>query len=381
MKSPTDALADLDRRLAKVWSAVVTGAAWDTDIRLSSSGLTGKRLAQEWDVVQPLQSQWRVWAAAAGEGVEVRWRTATVHRSEQPLPSVLRVVDIHTAARLLQAGWPERLAQARARAVRLTAAFPDHPDHAGVLRATRELTDVDFDLVVRSARWFADPHEPGLTARQVPVVGMGTKWLNRRESVVRRLARLESLDLLSGRPSRIHLTYLDPVLRGDARRYDVATVGDVDAVLYRPSVVLISENRDTAQQFPDVVGGIAIEGDGNGPGGIPDLAWVRDCPDLVYWGDMDAKGLEILASYRARGLPVRSLFMDMRSYERWERFGVDHDHSEAPIAVRPPKEGLALEPAELELYLALCSPEWSRHRRIEQERIPLEDAAAVLRAG
>ena len=381
MKSPADALADLGRRLEKTWSQVVTGAVWAPEIALGSSGLTGRRLADAWEDIHPLRSEWMGWAATAGEGVEVVWRDATLYGSGHPLPATLRVADVDTAARLLQDGWPDRLDEARTRAARLAADFPGHADPAGMLRATRELPAVDFDLVVRAARWFADPHPAGLTARQVPVEGMGTKWLDRRASVVRRLAGLESLDLEPGRPSRVHLTYLDPDhLDSGGRRHDVATVGDVHTVAYRPSVVLISENRDTAQQFPRVAGGIAIEGDGNGPGAVPQLPWVRACPDVVYWGDMDVKGLEILAAFRGTGLRARSMFMDLTSYRRWERFGVDHDHDGARLGPRPVRE-VDLEPGERELYEALCSPDWTGHRRIEQERIPLADAAAVLRLG
>ncbi|GAA4823308.1 Wadjet anti-phage system protein JetD domain-containing protein [Nocardioides caeni] len=378
MKAPADALAELARRLEKTWSQVVTGAAWATDIRLGSSGLTGQRLAEVWDQVHPVRTAWLHWAESSGPGVDLEWRDARLHRSEQPLPSVLRVADIDTAARLLQDGWPARLAQGRSRATRLADDFPHHPDPAGILRATRELSDVNFDLVVRAARWFADPHPAGLTARQVPVEGMGTKWLGHHGGVVRRLAGPASLDLEPGRPSRVHLTYLDPThLDSGGRRHDVATMGDVDVVAYQPRLVLISENRDTAQQFPRVPGGIAIEGDGNGPGAIPSLGWVRACPDVVYWGDMDAKGLEILASFRAAGLPVRSMFMDMTAYRRWQRFGVDHNHNDTPLGPRPAR-AIDLEPGERELYEALCSPEWPGHRRIEQERIPLDVAGQAL---
>jgi hypothetical protein len=145
--------------------------------------------------------------------------------------------------------------------------------------------------------------------------------------------------------------------------------------------VLISENRDTAQLFPFVEGGIAIEGEGRGAGAVAALPWARDAATLWYWGDMDADGLEILHGFRAAQLPVRSLFMDMAAYERWERYGIDHDHDGRPIGPRKPRDVDHLEPTERDLYLALCSPEWTRHRRIERERIPLRDAAAVVRAG
>ncbi len=382
MRTPDDALRDIARRLEKTWSQVVTGAsAWQPAFRLGSSGLTGRRLAEAWGDIHPLALRWDAWAATAGPGVRLDRRVASLHRADQPLPSTLVVDDIETAARLVGGPWPDRIVRNRRRAAVLRRSFPSLEDPAAILRLTDAWSDVDVDLLCRTARWFADPHPTGLTPRQVPVEGMGTKWLATREPVVRRLAGLDSLELLPGRPPRVHLTYLDPAhLVAGGRRHDVATLGDVDVVAYRPRVVVISENRDTAQLFPSIEGGIAVEGEGRGAGAIAGLEWVRDAGDLWYWGDMDADGLEILHGFRAAGLRVRSLFMDLAAYERWERFGVDHDHGGRPIGPRSPRDVGLLEAGERELYLALCSPEWRRHRRIEQERIPLEDAAAVVRA-
>jgi hypothetical protein len=38
-----------------------------------------------------------------------------------------------------------------------------------------------------------------------------------------------------------------------------------------------------------------------------------------------------------------------------------------------------LDAAERAMYHSLTDPAWKSHRRIEQERIPLEDALAALR--
>lgn len=380
MKTPEEALAEVARRLGKTWSQVVDGAGWASDFRLGTSGLTGQRLASVWPETQQGALRWATWGAAAGDGVAVLSRPATVHGTTQPLPATLVVETIDVAARLVGGPWPERLAQARRRRDLLAARFPHLDDVPAVLRTTAAYSDVDFDLLCRTSTWFAEPHAEGLTARQIPVEGLGTKWLAARESVVRRLAGLDALALEPGRPSRIHLTYLDPAhLSAGGRRHDVATHGDDGTVAYQPQVVVISENRDTAQMFPALEGGIAIEGEGRGARAVAGLPWVRHAAVLWYWGDMDADGLEILHGFRAAGLPVRSLFMDVASYERWERYGVDHDHHGQPIGPREPRDVSLLESEERDLYLALCSAEWTRHRRIEQERIPLADAAAVVR--
>jgi hypothetical protein len=380
MKSPEQVRVDVAKRIRSSWSQVLGGADWKPGFPLGTSALTGRRLAEAWPDTHRDAVAWQEWMDSRND-LELVVRAVSVHGSSQSLPATLLVPTVDVAAELVGGEWPARLARGRRRHAVLSRRFPALGDPAGMLRLCDRLPDVDFDLACRAAEYFSSPHQAGLTARQVPVEGMGSKWLDAHAGIVRVLAGLDALDLLPGRPQRVHLTYLDPeYLATGGRRHDLVTIGDTEAIAYRPRVVVISENRDTAQLFPQVSGGIAIEGDGRGPGGIAALEWVRAARHLHYWGDMDADGLEILNGFRAAGLPVRSLFMDMASYVRWEQFGVDHDHRGATLRDREPRAVERLEPGELELYLALTSPGWRRHRRIEQERIPLEEAAAVVRA-
>lgn len=385
MRTPDETLAQLRLRLERTWSQVLAGQPWKGEVPLGTSGLTGRGLAETWPQVHAMSLVWADWLAAAGPGVVVERRGVSVHGASQQLPAKLVVADLDTAARLVGGEWLERLRRNRSRLTALLADFPTHDDLPAILRAVDSWSDVDVDLLRRAALWFAAPHDRGLTARQVPVTGLGTKWLARREAVVRRLAGVDDLGLVRGRPPRVHLTYLDPdhAVAG-GRRHDVATIGDVDTVAYRPRIVLISENRDTAQLFPPVPGGIALEGEGRGAGAIAALGWVWPAEQVVYWGDMDPDGLEILDEFRAaaqpHGVEIRALFMDLAAYERWERFGVDLDHQGKALGPRTPRAVPHLEPAERALYERLCSPEWTRHRRIEQERIPLAQAAALVRA-
>jgi hypothetical protein len=348
MKTPEDAVPLVAKRLRDSWDQVVAGAAWSPEFQLGTSQLKGRRLEAVWPETHRGTMQWDDWVVATpGEGVALVSRRVQVWDSPQALPATLRVATIDVAARLVGGEWPARLDRARARRVVLAAQFPGLADPAAKLRATDGYSDVDFELLCRAAAWFAALHPAGLTARQVPVEGIGTKWLEAHKSVVRRLAGVDELGLLRGRPPRVHLTYLDPDhLRAGGRRHDLATVGDVETVAYRPRVVLISENRDTAQLFPPFESGIAIEGEGRGAGAVAQLAWVHEAETLWNWGDMDADGLEILHGFRAAGLQVRSLFMDMAAYERWARYGVDHDHRGGPLTARTPRDVSLLEPGE-----------------------------------
>jgi hypothetical protein len=248
-----------------------------------------------------------------------------------------------------------------------------------VISATDSFTDVDFDLLCRAADWFASHDATGLTPRQVPIEGLHAKWLNTRHSLVRELAAVEALNLLPPHPAHLHFTYLDPTHRAASRRWhDSATVGDAMAPAYRPQIVVISENKDTAIHFPPLDGAISVEGVGRGGATAAAIDWLRDAPAVFYWGDMDADGLEILDGFRAAGIAATSILMNLNAYETWERFGTNTDARGNPLKVRDPRAVPHLTVEEAALYHHLINPAWQRHRRIEQERIPLDVAAAEV---
>lgn len=70
--------------------------------------------------------------------------------------------------------------------------------------------------------------------------------------------------------------------------------------------------------------------------------------------------------------------MDPATYDAWERFGTNLDKNGKPLGPRPPRPAPHLTDAERTLYCQLISPDWTRHRRVEQERIPLSVALAQV---
>nr|WP_273378524.1 DUF2220 domain-containing protein [Actinopolymorpha pittospori] len=181
-------------------------------------------------------------------------------------------------------------------------------------------------------------------------------------------------------PARFHFTYLDPDhLAHGGRRHDSYNVGDAALPAYEPRVVLISENKDTAIGFPAVPGGIAIEGEGRGAATIASAPWVRAASLVVYWGDLDQDGLEILNEFRAAGLPVRSMLMDVETYERYQRYGTRLDKNGKPVKVHSARDVPHLQADEVALY-ELLSRGSAPVPRVEQERIPLDVPATRLQA-
>lgn len=374
---PDEVLAKLGARLDKAHRYLSGAASWVPAVALGTSRFRSEAtLRAAWDTVFADKLDWEEWERTAPPGVRVEWFVGRYRGSDHTIPARVVVDDLESAARLLGGNHPARLEELKQRWDRLSTEFGDVPELGRVLSEVRGWSDRDFDILCGAAAHFRTPLTTVLTSRQVPVPGMDTKWLRKRLPWVARLAgvRSEDLPVTTRRPGRVHFTYLDPgYVSGGGRKHDLATEGDRDVVAYRPTTVVICENRDAAQLFGDVHGGIAIEGEGTGPGLIASLAWVKGAARLWYWGDMDAKGLEILSGFRRAGLRVSSLLMDMPAYDRWEHLGVNHGADGASISWQRPRD-VDLTDAERELYIALCAEDWPRHRRVEQERLDPTEA-------
>lgn len=87
-----------------------------------------------------------------------------------------------------------------------------------------------------------------------------------------------------------------------------------------------------------------------------------------------------LDGFRAAGLPVTSVLMDLATYERYEQFGTSTDARGNPLTATACRPLAHLTDAEQQLYECLTDPLWTRHRRVEQERIPLSVAADAVQA-
>lgn len=382
MKAPEQVLADVARRVKNTWAATLTGTAevpaWPHEFPIGEP--TSAELAADFPATMRLVAAWRAWEAHSG--LRPRYRARRVSGTDQELPTHLPVPDVDTAVRLCGGEWPDRIATGRRRAAVLGDRYPHLPRPDRTLAAVDRLTDVDFDLLCRAADWFACHDATGLTPRQVPIAGLHAKWLNTRQALVRELAGTDDLQLAPPHPARIHFTYLDPDHRAAGGRvHDSATVGDPVTLPYRPEVVIISENKDTAIHFPELPGGVSVEGVGKGGGTAAAFVWITEAPRVFYWGDMDADGLEILDGFRAAGVPAASILMDPVTYDAWERFGTDVDKDGKSLGPRPPRPVPHLTEDERALYQQLISPSWTRHRRIEQERIPLSVALAEVQRG
>lgn len=339
---------------------------------------TSQELDGEFSVFADEVHFWRRWARE--HDIPYREANRRVNGTNQILVTHIDIDSIDTAARVVGAQWTHRIAIGRARLAEVIAAFPKAVRLPSLLWAAVELTDLDFRILLAVSTWFKQhqgTYEGELTPRQVPIEGVHAKWLNKHQGLVRSLVGLHDLALLPAHPARIHYTYLDPDhLATGGRKHDSFTLGDAVQLPYEPSVVLISENKDTAIFFPPITGGIAIEGEGRGASTIAGIKWVRATPRIFYWGDMDQDGLEILNEFRLAGLKVHSLLMSVDDYHRYNHLGTNQDAAGNLIRLHPPRPVTKLYAGERVLYeLFSINPPILR---IEQERIPLSVAHKAL---
>jgi hypothetical protein len=379
MKTIDTAIAALAKHLSDGWHLDAAGSEacrWPKTISLGEirSAEADARYAE----VRSWSHAWHGWAIEYG--AELRVEPRRIRGVNQELPTHITIGDVDSAARAVASGWTAKLAEARMRAHEIAEIFPA-ADLPTALRLADPLSETGFNLALTAARWFIDNPTvwPGLTPRQVPVAGLHAKWLDTHRPLVKTLASLDDLTLVE-RGTRVYWTYLDPVYRQIGGRFhDSLTLGDNVPLPYEPSVVLIVENKDTAILFPEMPGAIVVEGNGNASIGLlPQVPWIATARSVIYWGDIDARGYEIVNGLRERMPQVRTILMDAETYERYEEFGTNVD--ERGVALKPRRRRALphLTNAERTVYLNVTDPEWTRNRRFEQERIPLPVALKHL---
>lgn len=258
-----------------------------------------------------------------------------------------------------------------------------------------EASDPDVDRLVAVVTWVVANPRSGLYLRQLPVAGVDTKWIEggQRRAIAMLVGSLQG-DLaatgdterdflrvcgLRAAAARIRVMVLDPELRsavGGVRDIQ-APLSDLKAVPWAPGTTLFVENLACAHSLPDLQSTVAVVGLGRAVSLAAELPWVYRSR-LLYWGDIDSDGLEILSLARALFPDLRSILMDSRTLhryrERWVPEGV----------VNRQADRARLLPDERAVYEALLANSWEgwdgdRGVRLEQERLDWPHVEEELR--
>ena len=396
--APQAAAEKVARKVARQWADAVCAEhgldePFHVSVPLSPGAANGAQVAAwGFDLRYDWTGSWREVRSFAIPGVEVRDRTVSVGHVREQLPATLLVTGLDAAVALIRRVGVEVPTPDAGRARRIAAAILACGAvlTPATLRAMYGLADPDVEVATNAVRWHQDHPDVGeWTARQLPVPGMHSKWFEKHGTLLRDLIGHDLRDEVRPRLAVAHLTYVDPTyLAAGGRRHDAWTTGDAHDLAYNPRTVLVVENRDCRLWFPPVEGTVVIEGGGKAAASLlASVPWIRAATHVVYWGDIDADGYAILARFReamsvpgddgAPARPVTSILMDATALDRYSHLGVVRDadgKAIPPSAAHLPQ----LTADETAAYYAIATAGSASVRRIEQERIPIDAAAAAL---
>ena len=232
-------------------------------------------------------------------------------------------------------------------------------------------------------RYFVDHPRPNVYARELPL-SVDTKFIERHASLLRDWLDLvlpphairadekkfeHRFGLRSADPHLL-VRLLDPQLGSELGFPCVEFSLPLDTLASLPvraDLVLIVENKVNLLTLPRVKRGLGL-------GALGDAATRRHVPwlsriPIVYWGDVDVEGLEILSSLRALFPQTRSLLMDVATLDRWPHLIVS---GSGHVSTRE-------TPAHLtESEQAAFTRCRDGNLRLEQERIPHRDVLNVF---
>ena len=148
--------------------------------------------------------------------------------------------------------------------------------------------------------------------------------------------------------------------------------------------VIICENEVCYLNLPAITNSIAIFGSGYKVGLLSELPWLKD-KDIIYWGDIDTHGFNILNSFREAlnysfkdsyydaSLKVRTMLMDIDTLNSNKHYIVQESESVSTFLA-------TLKGKEYLCYEALINHSMGKQVRLEQELIPFDQVLAALKA-
>lgn len=370
MRQPDTArerLCILWRRHVGEW--LCGGGEWPLDIGLR---VPGERTAmQAWDAFEAWRAGWQTWHGS-GEIVWAERRWPALGR--QAVPEIWRLRDATEVAKALG-----ELPRWQVAEQRLGEAIHRWPALEAHLRAQFAwLADIDereWRRLCDMLAWLLAHPDSHLFVRQVPVVGLDSKWLEAHTSRLGEWMRLVTAAQVGNdfwqasglrrEADRLRLRLLDPGLRAV-----VGGLGDIHAPIdelarlpIAPRRVFIIENKQTGLAFEDVADSVVLMARGYAVDRLHELPWIARAEHVHYWGDIDTHGLAILGRLRSHLPQVASLMMDEATLLTHRDLWVDEPRPHAAEAIDH------LDAAEQALYRDLRADRFGVRVRLEQERI------------
>lgn len=234
----------------------------------------------------------------------------------------------------------------------------------------------EWDSILKVCKYFKQNPRPDLYIRELPI-NVHTKFIESNKSVIRELLDILLLEHIDNThrefEKRFYLKYSEPLIRFKIldKRISQDFFSGIDDLAIPVSQfemlnlpikrVLVVENKTTLYTtltLPKMDGAIAVFGSGYSINNLKNTQWFTNVK-LLYWGDIDTHGFEILSQFRSYFPHTKSMLMDKMTFERF----FENDKG-TPTSI---STILNLTEEELKIYNILKTNNW----RLEQEKIPL----------
>lgn len=260
---------------------------------------------------------------------------------------------------------------------KIISEFPELKDW--IIKNPKKVIDNanEWKNILQVCQFFKQNPKPNLYIRELPVK-VHTKFVERNKSIIREL-----LDVLISEhvkseekefENRFNLKYVEPQIRFKVLDKTISDnffsgiddiaipVSQFEKLNLPIKKVLVVENKTTLYTtltLPKMNDTIAIFGSGFSVFNLKNVRWF-DNLKLLYWGDIDVQGFEILSQFRTYFPQTKSVLMDKQAFDK---FFENDNGTPTNISTK-----LNLTDEEQGLYEILKTNNW----RLEQEKIPLE---------
>ncbi|WP_445733788.1 Wadjet anti-phage system protein JetD domain-containing protein [Mariniflexile sp.] len=231
--------------------------------------------------------------------------------------------------------------------------------------------------ILQVCHYFKQNPKPNFYIRELPVK-VHTKFIERNKGIIRELLDVLIYEHVNTEEKefekRFYLKYAEPQIRFKvldktiSDRFfsgidDIAIpVSQFEKLELPIRKALVVENKTTLYTtltLPKMNDTIAIFGSGFSVFNLKNVRWFDDL-ELLYWGDIDVQGFEILSQFRTYFPHTKSILMDNKTFDK---FFEDDKGTTSNLSAK-----LKLTDEEQLLYEILKTNNW----RLEQEKIPLD---------
>lgn len=234
-----------------------------------------------------------------------------------------------------------------------------------------------WEGILKVCDYFKNNPVPNLYIRELPIK-VHTKFVETNQNIIRDLLDIIILPNVNQKErefeKRFNLKFREPLVRFKILDKKISQsffsgiddisipVSQFESLQLPVKRALIVENKTTLYTtltLPKMDDTIAIFGQGNAVSNIQNTKWLNEV-QLLYWGDIDVQGFEMLSRTRQHFQHTESVLMDDKTFEKY--FENDFGKSSSSTVQ------LILTDIERDLYEKIKLNNW----RLEQEKIPVE---------